>query len=61
MILLPALYFSDEGFISIEEDSDGELIDEWTSDGIKFGKSLISHIVEIDKSLHEDRNLTSPQ
>ncbi len=58
MILLPALYFSDEGFISIEEDSDGELIDEWTSDGIKFGKSLISHIVEIDKSLHEDRNLT---
>lgn len=62
MILLPFLNFSDEGFVSSMEDDEGEIVEEWTSEAIKYGKSLISHIVEIDKSLQAGRDLTpSPQ
>lgn len=62
MILLPALNYSDDGFISIEEDDEGDEIESWTAKAIKFGKTLISHIVEIDKSLQAGRDLTpAPQ
>jgi hypothetical protein len=62
MVLLPALNYSDAGFVSIEEDDEGDEYDVWTPKAIKFGKTLISHIVEIDKTLQADRNSTpAPQ
>jgi hypothetical protein len=62
MILLPALNYSDEGFVSVEEDDEGDEIDVWTPKAIIFGKSLISNLVEIDKSLKSGRDLTpAPQ
>jgi len=62
MILLPALNYSEEGFVSVEEDDEGDEIEMWTSRATKFGKSLMSHVVEIDKSLQAGRNLTpAPQ
>jgi len=58
MILLPVLNYSEEGFVSVEEDDEGDEIEMWTSKATKFGKSLISHIVEIDKSLQAGRDFT---
>ena len=62
LILLPDLNYSEDEFVSTEEDDEGDLIDVWTPKAIKFGKSLISYIVEIDKSLQVVHNLTpAPQ
>lgn len=62
MILLPALNYSDEGFVSFDVDDEGDEIEMWTDKAIKFGKSLMSHIIEIDKSLQEGREWTpAPQ
>jgi hypothetical protein len=58
MILLPDLSYSDEGFVSYAEDEEGETIEEWTPKAVKYGKTLLSHIVEIDKSLQAGRDLT---
>lgn len=62
MILLPELSYPDEGFISSKEDDEGEIIEEWTPEAVKFGNTFLSHVVEIDKSLRSDRELTpAPQ
>lgn len=62
LILLPDLSYPDEGFISSEEDDEGEIIEEWTPEAVKCGKTFLSHIAEIDKSLQADRELTpAPQ
>jgi hypothetical protein len=62
MILLPDLSYPDEGFISSKEDDEGEIIEEWTPEAIKYGKAFLSHVAEIDKSLQTDHDLTpAPQ
>lgn len=62
MIFLPDLNYPDEGFVSSTEDDEGEIIEEWTPKAVKYGKTFLSHIVEIDKSLQTGRDLTpAPQ
>jgi len=62
MILLPDLNYRNEGFVSSVEDDEGEVIEEWTPEAVKYGKTFLSHIVEIDKSLQTGRDLTpAPQ
>lgn len=58
LFLLPDLSYPDEGFISSEEDNEGEIIEQWTPKATKYGKTFLSHIAEIDKSLQVDRDLT---
>lgn len=58
MVLLPDLSYPDQEFISSVEGEDGEIIEEWTPEAVNFGKKLLSHIVEIDKSLQVGRILT---
>lgn len=62
IVLLPELSYPDEGFVSSQEDDEGEIIEEWTPKAVKFGKTFLSHVAEIDKSLQADRELTpAPQ
>ncbi len=48
MILLPPVKYDYEEFVKYDEK---EKADVWTKKAISFGKSLLSHIVKIDKSL----------
>lgn len=55
MILLPPVKYNYEEFVKYDKKKDSEV---WTSKAISFGKSLLSHIVEIDSSLHRNREAT---
>jgi hypothetical protein len=62
MIFLPDLVYSNDEFSSLEEDDEGNMFYVWTPRAIRFGKTLISHIVEIDKSLQGNRDASpTPQ
>lgn len=55
MILLPPIKYDYELFVKVDEKTGKEV---WTPDAIAFGKSLISHIVEIDNALHSNLEMT---
>jgi hypothetical protein len=55
MILLPPIKWEDEQFIKHDKKSDS---DTWTPKAISFGKSLLTHIVEIDNALRSSRETT---
>jgi len=55
MILLPPLQYNEEEFVKYNKRSDSEV---WTPKAIAFGKSLLSHIVEIDNVLTSNKDAT---
>ena len=55
IILLPPVKYNHEEFVKYDKKKESEV---WTTKAISFGKSLLSHIVEIDNSLHSNREAT---
>jgi hypothetical protein len=55
MILLPPIKWEYEQFVKHDKKSDS---DAWTPKAISFGKSLLTHIVEIDNALRSSREST---
>lgn len=55
MLLLPSIKYDYDKFVKYDEKSESDV---WTSKAIAFGKSLLSHIVEIDNALRGNREAT---
>lgn len=55
MILLPPIKYNYDEFVKYDKKKETEI---WTAKAISFGKLLLSHIVEIDKSLSSNQEAT---
>ncbi|MFP5238736.1 MAG: hypothetical protein ACLGQW_02800 [Acidobacteriota bacterium] len=56
-VFLPNFDFAQEGYTRESDDEDSL---EWTDEAFRAGKKLLSHLIEIDKSLREDSAQTPP-
>jgi hypothetical protein len=55
VILLPPISYDEDEFVEYDEKEEEEI---WTKKAIAFGKSLLSHIIEIDNSLQSNQDMT---
>lgn len=53
VIILPKLEYPDS---CLDIDNDDEEV--WTDEGVEFGKKLLHSIIEIDKAIHQENNIT---
>lgn len=55
IILLPQLQFDDEAFTEFDDETGNEY---WSSEAMSIGRSLVTHLVEIDKALRSNKQIT---